>query len=88
MVRNVKKYNTIISHAVLYECETWSLTLREHRLKVSGNTVLRRIFRPKRVEMIRGWMNMHNEELHLNSFPVIRPIKIIRARNTHGGDEK
>jgi hypothetical protein len=29
----------------LYGCETWSLTLREeHRLRVSENRVLRRIF--------------------------------------------
>jgi hypothetical protein len=36
---------------VLYECETWSLTLREeHRLRVFENRVLRRIFGPKREE--------------------------------------
>jgi hypothetical protein len=29
---------------VLYECETWSLTLRdEHRLRMFENTVLRKI---------------------------------------------
>jgi hypothetical protein len=34
-------YRTIIIHAVLYGCETWSLTLREeHRLRVLGNRVL------------------------------------------------
>jgi hypothetical protein len=32
---------------VLYECETWSLTLREeHRLWMFENRVLRRIFGP------------------------------------------
>jgi hypothetical protein len=37
---------------VLYGCETWSLTLREeHRLRVSENRVLRRIFGPKRDEV-------------------------------------
>jgi hypothetical protein len=37
---------------VLYGCETWSLTLREeHRLRVFENTVLRRIFGPKRDEV-------------------------------------
>ena len=36
---------------VLYGCETWSLTLMEEcRLKVSENTMLRRIFDPKRDE--------------------------------------
>jgi hypothetical protein len=49
---------------VLYGYETWSLTLREgHRLKVFENRVLRRIFRPKRVEMTRDWRKLHNEEL-------------------------
>jgi hypothetical protein len=49
----------------LYECETWSLTLREEqRLGVFGNRVLRRIFGPKRDEITRGWRKFHNEELH------------------------
>jgi hypothetical protein len=40
---------------VLYECETWSLTLREvHGLKVFENRVLRRIFGPKRDEVTGG----------------------------------
>jgi len=35
---------------VLYECETWSLTLREERkLRVFENMVLRRIFGPRMV---------------------------------------
>jgi hypothetical protein len=41
---------------VLYGCETWSLTLRdEHRLRVSENRVLRRIFGSKREEVAGGW---------------------------------
>jgi len=40
---------------VLYWCENWSLTLREERrLRVFGNRVLRRIFRPKKDEVSRG----------------------------------
>jgi hypothetical protein len=43
---------------VLYGCETWSLTLREeHRLRVFENRVLRRIFGPKRDEMIKAGEN-------------------------------
>jgi hypothetical protein len=39
---------TIILPVVLYECETWYLTLNEeHRLRVVENRVLRRIFGPK-----------------------------------------
>jgi hypothetical protein len=47
-------------------CETWSLTLRkEHRLWVFENRVLRRIFGPKRDEVLtREWRKLHNEELH------------------------
>jgi hypothetical protein len=38
---------------VLYGCETWSLTLREERrLRVFENRVLRRVFGPKRDEVI------------------------------------
>jgi hypothetical protein len=45
----IKIYKTIILLVVLYGCEIWSLTLREeHRLMVSENTVLRRIFGPER----------------------------------------
>jgi hypothetical protein len=39
---------------VLFECESWSLKLREERrLRAFGNRVLRRIFRPKRDEVTR-----------------------------------
>jgi hypothetical protein len=31
---------------------------------VLENRVLRRIFGPKRHEMIGGWRKLHNEELH------------------------
>jgi hypothetical protein len=50
------------------------LTLREeHRLRVFVNRVLRRIFGPKRDEVIEGWRKLHNEELHnLYSSPMIK----------------
>jgi hypothetical protein len=44
-------YKTVILPVVLYECETWPLTLREEqRLRVFENRVLGRIFGPKREE--------------------------------------
>jgi hypothetical protein len=50
---NVKIYKTIIVPVVLYGCETWSLALtEEHRLRVFENRVLRRIFVPKRDEVM------------------------------------
>jgi hypothetical protein len=69
--------------AVLYGCETWSLTLREeHRLKVFENRVLKRIFGLRRNEVTGGCRKMHNKELHnLYSSPsIIRMIKSRRMR--------
>jgi len=38
----------------LYECETWSFTLRKkHRLRVFENRVLRRIFGHKKKEVTK-----------------------------------
>jgi hypothetical protein len=46
---------------VLYEHETWSLTLREkHKLMVFENRVLRRIFGPKRDEATDERRRLHN----------------------------
>jgi hypothetical protein len=58
----------------------WSLTLKEeHRLRVFENRVLRRIFEPKRTEVMGWWRKLHNEELHdLYSLP--RIIRIIKSR--------
>jgi hypothetical protein len=77
----IRIYKIIILPVVLYGCETWSLTLREeHRLRVFVNRVLRRIFKPKRAEVIGGWRKLHNEELHnLYSSPSI--IRIIKSRS-------
>jgi hypothetical protein len=51
----IKIYKAIILLAVLYGCETWSLTLREeHRLRVCENKVLRRIFERNRDEVTGG----------------------------------
>ena len=45
----IKIYRTIILPVVLYGCETWSLTLSEgRRLRVFENSVMRRVFGPKR----------------------------------------
>jgi hypothetical protein len=70
---------------VLYGYETWSLALKEeHRLKVFENRVLRRIFGPRRDEVIGGWRKLHNEKPHnLYSSPsIIGMIKSWRMRRT------
>jgi hypothetical protein len=51
----------------------------EHRLRVSKNRELRRIFGLKRDEVTGGWKKLHNEELHgLYSSPSI--VRVIKAR--------
>ena len=48
----------------VYGCETRSLTLREERrVRVLENSVLRRIFGPKRSEVTVEWKRPRNEEL-------------------------
>jgi len=76
----IKIYRTIILPIFLYGCETWSLTLREeHRLMVFENTVLRRVFGPKRDEVTGEWRKLHNEELSdLHSLPSI--VQVVKSR--------
>jgi hypothetical protein len=81
VVKKLKNlYKTVILSAVLYGCETWSLTLsEEHRLRVFENRVLRKILGPKRDEVMGEWRKLHNEELRdLFSSPSI--IRIIKSR--------
>jgi hypothetical protein len=49
----------------MYGCETWSPILREeHRLRVFEKGVLRRIFGPKRTEVIGKWRQLLSTELY------------------------
>jgi hypothetical protein len=79
----VKIYKTIILPVVLYECETWSVTIREeHRLRVFENRVLRRIFGPKRDNVMGERRKLHSGELHIlySSPDIIRQIKSRKMR--------
>jgi len=68
---------------VLYECETWSLTLSEKiRLRMFGNRVLRGIFGPSRGAVTKKWRKLHIEELNdtYQSSSMVRVIKSRRMR--------
>jgi len=77
-IQRFKIYRNVIFLVVLYECDTWSLTLREeHWLRVFENRVLKRIFGPKRDEITGEWKKLQNEELYdlYSSSNIIRLIK-------------
>jgi hypothetical protein len=71
----IRIYRTIILPVVLYGCETWLFTLREERRL----RVLRRIFGPKRDEVMGEWRKLHNEELKdLYSLAIL--VRVIKSR--------
>jgi hypothetical protein len=76
----IKIYSTTILPVVLYEYETWSLTLREkRRLKVFENRVLRRVFGPKRDEVTGEWRKLHNVELN-DFYSLPNNVRVIKSR--------
>jgi hypothetical protein len=50
-----------------------------HKLRVSENRLLRRIFGSKRDEVTRGWRKLHKEELH-DLYSSSSRIRIIKSR--------
>jgi hypothetical protein len=60
----IKVYVSVILSVVLYECKTWSLTLKEERrLWVFVNRVLRRD------EVTVEWSKLRSEKLNVNNCP-------------------
>jgi hypothetical protein len=58
-------YTIMILPVFLYGCENWSPILREERrLKMFENSVLKRIFVSKKMEMIEEWRKLNNEDLN------------------------
>jgi hypothetical protein len=76
----VKIYRTIILPVVLCGWETWSLTsVEEHRLRMSENRVLRRMFGPKGDEVTGEW-----RKLHIGSFIICTHHRILLGRSNEG----
>ena len=72
----IKIHRTIILPVVLYGCATLWVTLRDEcRLRVFENTVLRRIFGPKRDKVTGEWRKLHKtkdpDDLYSLSLPNI-----------------
>jgi hypothetical protein len=81
MMRNIKVRTALLNLLILVECkETTNIILKpELRLRVFENRVLRRIFVPKKYEVIREWRKLRNEELNdLYCLPII--IQMIQSR--------
>jgi hypothetical protein len=52
---------------------------KEYRLKVFENRMLKRIFRPKREEVTKGWIHFRYKEFH-NSYSSPDIISVIKSR--------
>jgi len=73
-------YKTTILPVVLYGCKTLSLTLmEERRLRAFENRVLRRIYGPKRDEVIRERRKLHNAE-HNDLYSSPNIFHVIKSR--------
>ena len=74
----IKIYRTENFPVVFCGCETWSLTLmKERKLRMFENRVLRRIFGDKREEIPGDSRRLHSEELNdlYSSINIVRVIK-------------
>ena len=70
---------------ILYECESWSHTLRkECRLRLVETGVLRRIFGAKKGEVTGEWRRLHNKELYALYFSP-DSIRVIKSRMRWAG---
>jgi hypothetical protein len=60
----IKVFRSSNLPVVVYECVTWSVTLREeHGLRVFENRVQRRVFGSNREQIRGGWRELCDEEL-------------------------
>jgi hypothetical protein len=55
------------------------LNIKEGRLRVFENRVLRRMFGPKRDEVTGEWRKLHNEELN-DLYPLPNFVRVVKSR--------
>jgi hypothetical protein len=64
----------------LYGCKIWSLTLlKENKLRVFDNRLLRCISGLKRDEIVGGWRKLHKEKLYY-LYSLTNIIRMIKSR--------
>ena len=62
---NTKIYKTRCLSRVLHGCKTWSVTMKEeHRLRMSKNEVIKKIFGFRSKMVIWDWRRLHDGELY------------------------
>jgi hypothetical protein len=67
---------------VFHRCE---ILREEHRMRLCENRVLKRIFGPKRDEVVGGRRKLHNEKIHnVYSSPNINRITMLRRMGWAG----
>ena len=97
VVQFLSKSMNIKIHAAitfsLYGCKTWYLTLRKkHRLRIINNSLLKKIFGPKREEVRRDWRKLYDEEprdVYSSSSIILVVTQMSRAGHTaHVGEIK
>ena len=63
----------------MYGCETWPTLRKDRRLRVFENSVLRRIFGPRRDEVTGEWRKLHNKELS-DPYSLPNIVRVINSR--------
>jgi hypothetical protein len=74
----IKMHKTVIVPVVLYGSETWSLPqVEEHRLRVSENRVLGRLFGPERGKV---WWKAREDSIMKSVMSVSPNVRMIKSR--------
>ena len=65
IIATIEIYKSVILPVILYECDIWSVTLKEEYWpRVFENILLRKIYGHKRDEVTEEWRRVNSEELH------------------------